>query len=288
MNYLKMKIQVSRYSGFCSGVQKALKILDGIVQEGGKKAYTAGPIVHNPQVVEYYRQRGIEPLDETNSLPPDALVVIRAHGITLAKRENLVRRGATVLDATCALVHKVHEIIEAERAAGKFVYIAGSAEHPEVEVHLDLCRGRGMVLESAGDAVALKRLESPAALVAQTTFSDREFRRIREELIRRDPSIAVHDTICPTPRRAREYAGKLAEEVDVMLVVGGRSSSNTRRLAETCAAAGVATYQVETAEELRKEWFDGVEKIGVAAGTSTPPGSIDEIRAWLKREFDTL
>ena len=283
-----MRIRVSKYSGFCIGVRKALEILDNIVCEGGRKAYTTGPIIHNPQVVEYYRQQGIESVENIADITEDATVVIRAHGIKPSDREVLFSKAVSVLDATCTVVQKAHEIIEEEINEGKFVYIAGNSAHPEVVVHLDLCRGRGKVLESFNDAVALERLESPAVLVAQTSFSDEEFQRIKDELCRRTPSILVHDTTCHIMRRAQESACKLACEVDMMLILGGHNSSNTRRLGEMCKAEGVLTHLIETADELRREWFDDVKEIGIAAGTSTPPDTIAAVKEWLRRELDAI
>ena len=269
-------------------MRKALEILDDIVRNGGRRAYTTGPIIHNPQVVEYYQRLGIEPVEKIPDIPEDATVVIRAHGIKHADREMLSSKTESVLDATCAVVRKVHEIIEDEIREGKFVYVAGNAEHPEVAVHLDLCRGKGKVIKSVKDVTELNQIELPAALVAQTSFSDEEFQRIRDELCRRNPSISIHDTICPIMRRAQESGRKLACEVDIMLVLGGRNSSNTRRLAEVCKAEGVGTHLVETADELRREWFAGVKEIGIAAGTSTPPETIAAVKEWIRREFDAI
>lgn len=283
-----MKIRVVPRSGFCGGVKRAISLLEEALEEGKSSVYTLGPIIHNPVVVEAYRKRGVEPLEGLSGLRAGSTVVVRTHGAPLELERRLAALPVDVVDATCQHVKRVQRLIEREKEKGRYVYIAGRREHPEVVAHLSRCGGAGEVLGSADDAGAVEEARSPAALVVQTTFSSEEFDRIKEVLKRKVPDLVVHDSICEAVRRVQREAGRVAAGVDVMLVLGGRGSSNTRRLAEVCAAGGAETHLVERAEELEREWFAGAEAVGIAAGASTPPDSIEAVKKWLREEFDAV
>ncbi len=275
-----MRVEVARYAGVCYGVERALKLAEEAA-DSGRPVRTLGPLIHNPQAVQALRERGVEVaacLEEAG----DGTVVIRTHGVDPRIIEQARDKGLDVVDATCPHVSKAHEAAEAFRRDGYAVVIVGEAEHPEVEGILAHADGEAIVVDSAADLpehLPSRRI----GVVVQTTQTLSRLEEVVAALLPRTSELRIANTICSATSKRQRSAEELAGSVDVMVVVGGRNSGNTKRLVEICRAVNPRVHHVETAEELERSWFEGAESVGVTAGASTPDeqisGVISAIRA---------
>lgn len=269
-----MKVQVAKYAGVCYGVERALKMAAEAAR-AGTTVRTLGPLIHNPQAVESLRARGIEVaacLDEVDG----GTVVIRTHGVDPAIIAAAGEKGLDVVDATCPFVSTAHQVAERLKSDGYTVVIVGEADHPEVEGILAHAGGDALVVEEVDDLPA-KLPSRRVGVVVQTTQSLSRLTAVVDALLPRVSELKVHNTICSATGQRQRSAEELAKTVDVMVVVGGHNSGNTNRLAEICLAVNPRTYHVETADELRPDWFDGAATVGVTAGASTPDEQIQGV-----------
>ena len=267
-----MRVRLARHAGFCMGVRRAMELVLAQAHQSGAKVYTYGPLIHNPQVLELLAGKGIEVLGEIP--PPGSVhggtVVIRAHGVPPEDKARLSEAGfSRVLEGTCPRVIRVQAIIGRAAKKGADVVIVGDASHPEVVGLLGHAQGRGMVVSRPEEVAALPELRRVVA-VAQTTQTSENFAAVVRELTERFGPVEVHETICAATHRRQDEVRSLAREVDGMVVVGGRESGNTRRLAEVAAESGRPVFLVETEEELAAEDLASLGTVGVTAGASTP------------------
>ena len=283
-----MNVIRAKRAGFCMGVALALHKLDSMVTvRKGEQVATLGDIIHNPQVLEDYAGKGVRRLATAAEAEADMAVLIRAHGITRSMEEELRNRCARVEDATCPRVKKAQLAIAEATSAGRELLLYGEADHPEVRGLISYAAGASYIFSSREELDSLlERVElagRSVVLAAQTTQDRLIFDEMRTELSRKfGDSLIVLDTICDATRQRQEEAGELADRVQAMVVVGGKTSGNTRRLAELARMRGVPTVLVETADELPQEFFAGIETVGLTAGASTPGYIIDEVEALLK------
>ena len=283
-----MNVIRARRAGFCMGVALALHKLDSMVAaRKGEQVATLGDIIHNPQVLEDYAGKGVRRLGAASEAEADMAVLIRAHGITRSMEQELRSRCARVEDATCPRVKKAQLAIAEATAPGWELLLYGEADHPEVRGLISYAAGESHIFSSPSELDALLEELSldgrSVVLAAQTTQDRLIFDEMRSSLSARfGESLIVLDTICDATRQRQEEAGELAGSVQAMVVVGGKTSGNTRRLAELARMRGVPTVLVETADELEKSFFDGVETVGLTAGASTPGYIIDEVEARLR------
>ena len=284
-----MNVIRAKRAGFCMGVALALHKLDSMVAaRKGEQVATLGDIIHNPQVLEDYARKGVRRLAEASEAGADMAVLIRAHGITRSMEEALRDRCARVEDATCPRVKKAQLAIAEATAAGRDLLLYGEADHPEVRGLISYAAGPSHIFSSQAELEALLERESfegrPVVLAAQTTQDRLIFDEMRSRLSRRfGDALVVLDTICDATRQRQEEAMELAGKVQAMVVVGGKTSGNTRRLAELARMRGVPTVLVETADELSPGFFEGVETVGLTAGASTPGHIIDAVEARLRQ-----
>lgn len=278
-----MKVLRARTAGFCMGVDLALKKLAALIGQDGP-ILTFGPIIHNPQVLAEYAAKGVDTVDDPAAIAPKATVVIRAHGIPEPVRLAILDRGATLVDATCPKVKKAQTLIAAQARQGNVLLLFGEEDHPEVKGLLSYATAGAHVFGSIDELTGLRLPQGPTYfLAAQTTQDEKEFMRIREHLVSRfGPALTVLSTICDATRNRQQEAMALAAEVDCMVVVGGRDSGNTRRLAQVARTAGAGCIHVETAEELPREMLAGKHTIGLTAGASTPKKIIDHVQQVLE------
>ncbi|MGB9839610.1 bifunctional 4-hydroxy-3-methylbut-2-enyl diphosphate reductase/30S ribosomal protein S1 [Thermovenabulum sp.] len=271
-----MKIYIADYSGFCFGVKRAVGILENMVKKG-EEAFTLGPIIHNPQVVEYFAKEGIKPI-EIDDLDSDRKrnVVIRTHGIEPGVEKLLKDKGINIIDATCPFVKRVHKIAEEISKKGLMLIIIGEKNHPEVIGIKGHYFGKCIVVENENDAEKVDNFDK-AAVVVQTTQTQENIDKIMEILNQKGEIVEFYNTRCDATTKRQDAAKKLAKIVDVMLVVGGRNSANTNKLAIICEKEGARVYHIETAEEIKKEWFKEKDKVGITAGASTPDWIIKEV-----------
>ena len=279
-----MKVIRAATAGFCMGVSLALQRLDRALEERpARPTRTLGPIIHNPQVLADYEQRGVFCIEGADDVREGDRVVIRAHGIPRELEEAVRARGAVVEDATCPRVKKAQLAIARATKDGATLLLFGEAAHPEVRGLVSYASGSAHVF---GDEAALEALHPdpvlPYVLASQTTQHRGTFERIESRLRERLPHLTVLSTICDATRERQDEARRIAAEVDVMVVVGGRNSGNTRRLAELAAESGIPAWHVESAAELQRKNFQEKQTVGLTAGASTPKRLIDEAQAWLE------
>ncbi len=271
---ISMKIYKARVMGFCYGVRKAMEIAENAAVSG-QKTVTLGPIIHNPQVVARLAGKGISPVTSTDEIT-DETVIIRSHGIGPSCYNNLKRKKSVLLDATCPFVKRNQEIAKGLAAEGKKIVLVGEKKHPEMLSVAEWAGEAPYIVETMEDVEALPDLDE-VHIVIQTTFSLSLADRLITAIKRKAGSVSVHKTICNATSDRQTAAGELARNVDVMIVIGGRNSANTGRLVEVCQAEGAVTHHIETAAELKKEWFHSQCKVGITAGASTPDWIIEEV-----------
>jgi len=275
-----MNIKLAETAGFCMGVKRAVDLVLELAQHKGRETiYSYGPLIHNPQTVELLKRRGIVPVASLEEIPPgteEAGIIIRAHGISPQERRLIKERNLKIIDATCPKVGRVQAIIKKHAAQDFTILIIGDAGHPEVNGLLGYAYGRGVLIAAPGDVEKLPPLEK-VCVVAQTTQSVDEYRLIVGEVRRRFPEAVVFDTICDSTEKRQAEVKSLAAEMEAMIIVGGRNSANTQRLAALAAQSGTPTFHVETADELPVDRLRDFRRIGISAGASTPNWIIDRV-----------
>lgn len=268
-----MEVILADYLGFCYGVKRAVTIAQENASADGT-ASTLGPIIHNPQVVERLKTEGVGTVDALTEMDKGT-VIIRSHGVGPDIYEEAEARGLNLVDATCPHVKKAQLSAKKLADEGYKVVIIGEKKHPEVRSIFEWSEGKATIVETEEEADALES-SVKLGVVCQTTFSGDRFKSIVNHLLEKSRDIHIQRTICTATDQRQKAALDLAARVDMMLVIGGRNSANTTRLAQICAEKCL-TYHIETAEELQDEWFDKIEKIGITAGASTPDWIIKEV-----------
>lgn len=265
---------IAEHAGFCFGVEKALKITDKLIKEK-RKAYTLGPIIHNPQEVSRLAKLGITPIS-FEELEEQETLIIRTHGVGRPFIEHAKSLGLNVIDATCPIVKKVHEIAAKLSQEGNLVIIIGDPCHPEVEGIKSSCNGDVRIIENKEEAKKFFT-NQPTAVVVQTTQTEENVKQIMRILEEKLNIKSFHDTRCNATRNRQNAAIDVAQKVDVMLVIGGRNSANTNKLAKVCQNVGAKVFHIESASELKREWFNKTDRVGITAGASTPDWIIKEV-----------
>lgn len=281
------RIKLAETAGFCFGVDRAVRMTYELVAQG-RRVCTLGPLIHNPQVVDDLRQKGVGVIESPEQASADATVIIRAHGVPESTVQKLEAAGVAYVDATCPFVQKIHRIVAQPCDA---VLIAGDAKHPEVQGICGHCTAPSIVFEN--HAALEKALTEEADIskkeiifVAQTTFSVEEWIFCKKIIKKHCTNAKVFDTICNATQLRQSEAAALAAESDAMLVIGGRHSSNTAKLCAVCRAH-CPTYLIEQAAELHGMDFSGCSCIGVTAGASTPAGIIKEVLKTMSEIVET-
>ena len=269
-----MRIYLAETAGFCMGVKRAVNIALDTAKEKGKDIYTLGPLIHSPQTVKMLEKKSVRVVEDVSELE-SGTVIIRAHGIGPKEREEIENSPLECRDATCPLVLRIRNIIRKYAQEGYAVVIVGDRGHAEVSALLGYAGETGMVVEGVEDVEKIPT--GKVCVVAQSTQERRLFEKVVRELRKRDRDLKVFDTICDTTTWRQEEAKALARKVDAMVVVGGRNSANTKRLADISRRIGVKTFYIEEPSELKEEDLAGSEKVGVTAGASTPNWLIEKV-----------
>lgn len=280
-----MKVIRAKTAGFCMGVALALQKLDRALDEHDAEAriFTLGPIIHNPQVLEEYARRGVQRVNKAQEAENGQCVLIRAHGVPRQDEEHLRSLGAEVVDATCPKVKKAQLAIAKATADSRMLLLFGEADHPEVRGLVSYAAHGAHVFDSMEQLRELPlNAQGRYVLASQTTQDRRIFDEIETWLRERLQSLPVLSTICDATRHRQDEAMELASQVDCMVVVGGRDSGNTRRLADVAAARGVPTWHVESHHELDEKNFSPKAVAGLTAGASTPKSLIDAVQRFLE------
>jgi (E)-4-hydroxy-3-methyl-but-2-enyl pyrophosphate reductase len=267
---------VADNAGFCFGVKRAIKMANDTMQAapGDVKAY--GQIIHNPQVVASFAKRGLEVVGSLEEVAPADTVIIRSHGVGPDVKQAANRLALKVVDTTCPFVTKAQEYARRLLDENYRVVMIGDRNHPEVIGVVAHTDGKAIVLNSAEEAERLKFIPR-MGVVFQTTHSIGHVQEVVGALLRRGKEIRVFNTLCGATTSMQKTAVELAPDVDAMVVVGGRASANTAQLAEVCRRVNPRVWHVESAEEVREEWFAGMVRVGVTAGASTPDDVIAEV-----------
>jgi 4-hydroxy-3-methylbut-2-enyl diphosphate reductase len=278
-----MKIEKTKEIGFCFGVRRAINILEKVARERGR-VETLGAVVHNQQVLQRLAESGIKIVKSIDDIQGNT-VAISSHGASPQVEVELHARHMDIINTTCPFVHRVQIAAGRLARSGFFVIIYGDAQHTEVKGVLGWADGRGLATLDEKPIARLNPLPRRLGVLSQTTQVPADFTQFAKRLIdlalAKDSELRIIDTICHDIRRRQAEALALASRVDLMLVIGGRGSANTNRLAELCSAA-TETYLVETAEEINPSWFQGKQNIGITSGASTAEPTIDEVLTRLK------
>lgn len=273
-------IEVARYAGVCYGVERALGMAEKAADEARKPVNTLGPLIHNPLVVNDLESIGVGTASNVSEVEEGTLI-IRAHGVVPSVVEDARARGLNVLDATCPYVKKVHNAAERLVREGYQLIVVGESGHPEVEGIMGHAGDDAHVVSVPGDLDAID-LSRKVGVVVQTTQTPGALADVVAELSKRTMDLRVINTICSATQERQDSAAELARRADAMIVVGGKNSGNTRRLAEICTAACPKTHHIEDASEIEAAWLDGVSHIGVTAGASTPASHIERAVARMR------
>lgn len=276
---MQAEILLANPRGFCAGVDRAISIVERALELFGAPIYVRHEVVHNRYVVNSLRERGAVFVEELHEVPDGATVIFSAHGVSQAVRDEAASRDLHVFDATCPLVTKVHLEVNKHARASREVVLIGHAGHPEVEGTIGQYVGEGadrgaIYLVETVDDVAKLEVRNPDELahVSQTTLSMDDTSRVIDALRERFPNIQGprKDDICYATQNRQDAVKDLVRQVDILLVVGSRNSSNSNRLRELADRKGIEAHLVDGAEDLQREWFDGKRRIGITAGASAP------------------
>ena len=283
-----MEVIVAKTAGFCFGVKRAVEQVYEQIAKAEKPVYTYGPIIHNEFVVKDLEKKGVCVLktEEELSALTDGIVVIRSHGVGKHIYDLLEAHHITVVDATCPFVKKIHRIVEKQTAEGRRVIIIGSPEHPEVQGIRGWGNDTTLVVEKPEqiDDLLLSK-EEKLCIVSQTTFNYKKFQDLVEKFEKKGYDILVLNTICNATQERQVEARRIASEVDAMIVIGGRHSSNTQKLYEICQKECKNTYFIQSLGDFNPECVNSVRSVGITAGASTPNQIIEEVHTNVRIKF---
>ena len=282
-----MKVELAKSAGFCFGVEKAVNTVYEEAKKGNDIVYTLGPIIHNEEVVKDMKKRGVKAvkIEDLASLPKGT-VIIRSHGVSREIFNFVKRSGHRVVDATCPFVKKIHAIVSVQSGKGKTVVIIGNPEHPEVMG----IRGWGdentYAVENIEQFINLElKKDEEIIIVAQTTFNHKKFQEIIDKISILGYDVRCFNTICNATQERQAEAKKIASNVDAMIVIGDKKSSNTGKLVEICQEECKNTVFIQTLEDLDYGALLSVDSVGITAGASTPKHIIEEVQNIVRSKF---
>ena len=280
------EVILAKSAGFCFGVKRAV---DTVYEQTGKKnVYTFGPIIHNEEVVKDLEKKGVFVINTMEELDDitEGTGIIRSHGVSSAVYEALRKKGVEIVDATCPFVLKIHNIVKQESANGKQIVIIGNEKHPEVEGIMGWSKTQVHVVDTVEKAQNLQLdPQREVCIVSQTTFNYNKFKELVEIISEKGYNIIIRNTICNATEERQTEAREIAKRVDAMIVVGGSSSSNTRKLYEICKNECKDTYYIQTLNDLDMTSLGKADCIGITAGASTPNNIIQEVYTNVRTEL---
>ncbi|MFH1867352.1 MAG: 4-hydroxy-3-methylbut-2-enyl diphosphate reductase [Candidatus Omnitrophota bacterium] len=281
MKKKKLKVIKARCAGFCFGVKRAVGVAEKFLTQR-KTAYSLGPIIHNPSVVSELSKKGLEVISDIKKARR-SYILIRSHGIAPRLMKEAKALSIGMIDATCPFVKRSHRIVTMLKKEGYKIIIVGERSHPEIRALTEVAGRSCKVIAKESDLKKLKLSTKKIAAVAQTTLSRDNFLKITSSMLDMDCfEFRIFDTICSDVVKRQTEAKQLAKRVELILVVGGKISANTRHLANICKDAGAKTHHIETERELKPSWFKSGDSIGVISGASTPENIVDRVVSKLK------
>lgn len=281
-----MEVILAKTAGFCFGVKRAV---DTVYKEAGKKnVYTYGPIIHNSEVVNDLKKKGVKVINSREELEAleEGTVIIRSHGVAREIYDLIHEKGLELVDATCPFVRKIHKIVEKAGNDGDQVIIVGSEQHPEVQGIKGWCTGEVHIISDAEQFEGID-LNKPTTLVSQTTFNYKKFQDLVEIIKKKEYNICISNTICNATEERQNEARRIARRADAMIVIGDSSSSNTRKLYEICKTECQETFYIQTLSGLELDKLKSSDCIGITAGASTPNNIIEEVYTNVRRKLCT-
>lgn len=278
----RLKIKRAKHTGFCFGVKRAIGIAEDFLKKN-RSAYSLGPLIHNPVVVGELSRKGLKVIEDIKKAK-GANIVIRSHGISPYLRKKALENSVGMVDATCPFVKRSHSIVTLLKKENYQIIIIGEKDHPEIKALTEVAGHRAQVVTDSSDLKKLRLRNEKVAVVAQTTLSRDEFLKIAGSIFNKGCfEYRIFDTICNDVVQRQAEAKQLAREVDMVLVVGGRMSANTKHLVRICREIGARTYHIETEEELKPLWFKGADSVGVISGASTPEKIVNKVISRLRK-----
>ena len=278
-----MEVRIADNAGFCFGVKRAMKMAwDELENKSENNIYSLGPLIHNKQAVDRYKEKGLVEMDNLESIPSESKLIIRSHGVAEKVYTESKAKNMEIVDTTCPFVKKIHDIVKDFSKRGYKIIIVGNPNHPEIIGINGWCNNEAIVINKLEEIDDITFDPTQIyCVVSQTTANLESFDKIVDKLKTKINNLTVKNTICFATKERQISAIDLAREVDCMVVIGGKHSSNTQKLVNICKDL-VPTFSVETKEELEKEKFAGFKVAGVTAGASTPDWIIEEVINYLK------
>ncbi len=275
-----MDVKIAKTAGFCWGVRRTVDKVMEVADQAAGPVVTLGPIIHNPQAVARFREKGVGTVNSVGEVADGTTVVVRTHGAVREELERAEARGLEVVDGTCPYVKYPQAIVERLSKEGYHVVVVGDANHAEIKGVMSYSEAPCTVVKPGGPIPEIKAKK--VAVIAQTTCIGADFERVVGALASRHKEVRAVNTICNDTEERQADARSLAREVDAVVVVGGKNSANTRHLAEICREIQPRTWHVETEAELQADWFAGCRTVGLSAGASTPDWVVEGVAAWLR------
>jgi len=282
-----MKVELAKSAGFCFGVEKAVNTVYEEAKKENEIVYTLGPIIHNEEVVKDMKKRGVEAvkMEDLASLPKGT-VIIRSHGVSREVYNFVKNSGHRVVDATCPFVKKIHAIVSVQSGKGKTVVIIGNPDHPEVMGIKGWGDENTYAVENIEQFINLGlKKDEEIIIVAQTTFNHKKFQEIIDKISLLGYDVRCFNTICNATQERQAEAKKIASNVDAMIVIGDKKSSNTGKLVEICQEECKNTVFIQTLEDLNYDALLSVDSVGITAGASTPKHIIEEVQNIVRSKF---
>lgn len=283
-----MEVIVAKSAGFCFGVKRAVDSVYSEIENSGKPIYTYGPIIHNEQVVKDLENRGVQVINTEKEIDniERGTIIIRSHGVSKEICDRIEKQNLRIVDATCPFVKKIHNIVREESEKGKKIVIIGNDNHPEVEGIKGWVFGDAIVINNDTDIEKLEPFKDLSlCIVSQTTFNYKKFKYLVEIIDKKGYDINVVNTICNATHVRQVEAKEIASKVDAMIVIGGKSSSNTQKLYDICKNECDNTYYIQTVKDLNLCNVESLKSIGITAGASTPKNIIEEVVLNVRDEF---
>ena len=283
-----MEVIVAKTAGFCFGVERAVNQVYDQIKHGSGPIYTLGPIIHNEEVVRDLEEKGVKVLNSENEISAltEGTVIIRSHGVGKHIYDMLKAQGVQIVDATCSFVKKIHRIVQEQNLQGRRVIIIGDETHPEVEGIKGWGDARTMVVKNEEQMEKLPSFTGEKlCIVSQTTFNYNKFKDLVEKFEKKGYDILVLNTICNATQERQVEARRIASEVDAMIVIGGKHSSNTQKLYEICQKECKNTYFIQSLGDFNPECVNSVRSVGITAGASTPNQIIEEVHTNVRIKF---
>lgn len=282
-----MKVELAKSAGFCFGVEKAVNTIYEEAKKNDEIVYTLGPIIHNEEVVKDMKRRGVEAvnIEDLNSLPKGT-VIIRSHGVSKDVYNFVKHSGHRVVDATCPFVKKIHAIVSVQSGKKKTVVIIGNPKHPEVIGIKGWGDENTYAVENIEQFINLNlKKDEEIVIVAQTTFNHKKFQEIIDKILFLGYDVRCFNTICNATQERQAEAKEIASNVDAMIVIGDKKSSNTGKLVEICQEECKNTFFIQTLEDLNYDALLSVDSVGITAGASTPKHIIEEVQNIVRSKF---